>query len=158
MYKETNGVQASLWVIISFVLLAFALKLVLAFLPVYQLIKDIAFMGVLVAFVLVFMKRYVSSYEYTLGEECFIFSTILGNRERSRAEIEYGDIEYFGKATDEKFSEYKVETLKLYADKTEKYAMLVNNPSGKVKIIFAPSEKMTQMIYEKLNTLIKEVE
>lgn len=156
MYKETNSAKASMLVIISFVLLAFALKIVLAIIPVYQLIKDIVFMGVLVAFVLVFMKRYMSSYEYTLGEEYFIFSTILGNRERSHAEIDYCDIEYFGKADDKIFDEYRGEVCKLYADKSEKYAMIVNRSESKVEIVFAPSEKMAEGIKDKINTLTKE--
>lgn len=158
MYKETNSVNASLLVIISFVVLAFVLKLVLAIVPVYQIIKDIAYMGVLVAFVLVFIKRYMSSYEYTLGEEHFTFSTTLGGRERSRAEIEYSSIEYFGKATDEELVKYKGEVCRFYADKSEKYAMVVNGAVGKVKIIFAPSPKMAEMIYEKISTLTKEGE
>lgn len=156
MYKEKNSAKASLLVIIFFVFLALTLNVVLGFIPVYQIIKDVTFMGVLVAFVLVFIKRYMSSYEYILEDEYMVFSTMLGDRERSRAEVGYGDIECFGKATDEKLAEYKAETCKFYADKSEKYAMIVNGEPGKVKIIFAPTPKLVEMINEKISTRAEE--
>lgn len=156
MYKETNSAKASMWVIMFFVFLAVGVKFVLAFVPVYQIIKDVVFMGVLVAFVLVFIKRYMSSYEYTLGDEYIAFSTILGERERSRAEVEYGNIICFGKATDEALVEYRVEICKFYADKSEKYAMVVSGVTGNVKIVFAPTPELVEMINEKLSARVEE--
>ena len=151
MYKETNSKSVGgISIIIDFVLLVVALRIVLSILPVFQLLKDIAYMAVLVAFVFILIKRYMCTYEYELTEDELVITTQLGGRERARAQIPYIAVECFLPADDEKIKSYNARTQTLCTHTDNKYAVVFNAADGKVKVIFAPSEKMISLIENKL--------
>ncbi len=151
MYKETNSKRAGgMRILIAFVLLVVALRIVLIILPVFQLLKDVAYMAALVAFVVILIKRYMCTYEYELAEDELIFTTQLGGRERARAKIPYSAIECFLPADDEKIKLCNARTQTLCTQSDNKYAVVFGAADGKVKVIFAPSEKMVSLIENKL--------
>ncbi len=151
MYKETNSKNTGGFkMIIAFVLLVAVLRILLNILPVFQILKDVAFMAVLVAFVYILIKRYMCSYEYELTDEELAISTQLGGRERARTEIAYNAIELFLPADDEKIKSCNAKTLTLCTQTDNKYAIVFDTADGKVKVVFAPSDKMVSLIENKI--------
>ncbi len=157
MYKEINSKKTGgIGIIIAFIALVAVLRFVLGILPVLQIIKDVAYMAVLVAFVFLLIKRYLCSYEYELTEEQIVITTQLGGRERSRVEVEYSAIECFCPADDEKLKGYNARVRMLCTQTNDKYAMIFDTSEGKVKVIFAPTEHMVSLIENKLHSVAKE--
>lgn len=151
MYKETNSKNTGGFkIIIAFVLLVAALRIVLSILPAFQLLKDVAYMAVLVAFVFILIKRYMCSYEYELTDEALVISTQLGGRERARTEIVYSAIELFLPADDEKIKSCSAKTLTLCTQTDNKYAIVFDAEVGKVKVVFAPSDNLVSLIENKI--------
>ncbi len=151
MYKETNSKNTGGFkIIIVFVLLVAALRIVLSILPVFQILKDIAYMAVLVAFVYILIKRFMCSYEYELTDDVIIISTQLGGRERARTEIEYSTIELFLPVNDEKIKSCNARTLTLCTQTDNKYAIVFDTADGKVKVVVAPSDKLISLIENKI--------
>lgn len=156
MYKETNSKKAGAGIIIAFVVLVAALRFVLGVLPVIQLIKDIAYMAALVAFVFILIKRYLCTYEYILTDDELVITTQLGGREGARAEIPYDAIECLLPANDERIKTYNAKAQILCTQSDNKYAAVLGTANGKAKIIFAPSEHMVSLIENKLYSTAKE--
>ena len=151
MYKETNSKNTGGFkMIIAFVLLVAVLRILLNILPVFQILKDVAFMAVLVAFVYILIKRFMCSYEYELTDEELVISTQLGGRERARTEIAYNAIELFLPADDEKIKSCNAKTLTLCTQTDNKYAIVFDTADGNVKVVFAPSDKLISLIENKI--------
>lgn len=157
MYRETNSRKTGgILIIIAFVVLVAVLNIVLGMIPVLPVLKDVAFIAVMVAFVLLLIKRYLCAYEYELGENHLTITTYLGGRERACAEIEYTAIECFCHADDEKLKLYDARARMFYAESHNKYAIVFDAAEGKTKIIFAPSEHMVSLIENKIHSASKE--
>ncbi len=153
MYKETDSKNTGgLKIIIAFVLLVFVVRMVLAILPVFQLLKDVAYMVVLVSFVFILIKRYMCSYEYELTEDALIITTQLGGRERAHTEILYDTIELFLPEDDEKLKSVNAQTRTLCTRADNKYAVVFNMAEAKVKVLFAPSDKMVSLLENKIHS------
>lgn len=151
MYKETNSKNTGgLKIIIAFILIVAVLRIVLNILPVFQILKDVAYMAVLVAFVFILIKRYLCSYEYELTDKELVISTQLGGRERARNEISYSAIELFLPVNDEKIKLSNAKTLTLCTQTDNKYAIVFDTADGKVKVVFAPSDKLISLIENKI--------
>ena len=151
MYKETDSRKVSFGVIILFVVIAFITHTVLGFLPIPNVIKDIFFMAVMVAFVYILIKKYLTAYEYELTDDKIIITARIGNIERARAEAEYDAIECFCSCNDERLKQYDFKGQTLCTRKENNYALVFDTELNKTKIIFAPTEKFVSLLSDKMN-------
>lgn len=151
MYKEKDERKTGFSVVLVFVIGIVVLHTVIYCLPVLAIIKDVSFMAVMVAAVLMLIKRYLTSYEYELTDEKIIIRAILGGRERGTAEIGFDGIECFDLAGSERIKEIKGEARVMCTRKEKRYALAATTETGTVKIVFAPSEKLAEMIKNKLS-------
>ena len=151
MYKETDSRKVSFGVIILFVVIAFITHTVLGFLPIPNVIKDIFFMAVMVAFVYILIKKYLTAYEYELTDDKIIITARIGNIERARAEAEYDAIECFCSSNDERLKQYDFKGQTLCTRKENNYALVFDTELNKTKIIFAPTEKFVSLLSDKMN-------
>lgn len=152
MYKETDKKNAGFSVIAAFVVIAVVWHLILSILPILTIIKDAAFMVVMVAFVLILIKRYLTAYEYELTDERIIITAWLGDRERARAEAEYSAIKLFCASDDERLKSVNVIGQTLCAKTKNRYALVFDTEVGCAKVIFAPSEELVSLLNDKLQT------
>lgn len=157
MYKEINKRKNNFAFILAFVLcFLFFAYIVIRFLPVAQLLKDIVLLGVLAWFVLVFINRFLAEYEYELAEDRIIFRMKTGGRERNVIVADICDLMLLCRANDERLKDFKVSSkIMCTAIKTE-YAALFKDNETFLKVVFAPSEKMLGLIEQKMKTLCGE--
>lgn len=151
MYKEKDERKTGFSVVLVFVIGIVVLHTVIYCLPMLAIIKDVSFMAVMVASVLVLIKRYLTSYEYELTEEKIIIRAILGGRERGTAEISFDGIECFDLADSEGIKSISGETRVMCTGKGKRYALATSTEAGSVKIVFAPSDRLAEMIKNKLS-------
>ncbi len=150
MYKETNSADVGLGTIVVFVAAVVFLRTALNILPTPPLANDIVYITVIAAYVLLLIKRYLCTYEYTLTAGQLIITTQLGGRERGRVEADLGAIVCFCPADDERLKSYNAKAQTLCTRKGSKYAVILDTDEGRVKLIFAPTENMVTLIQSKL--------
>jgi hypothetical protein len=151
MYKERNFRKANFAVVIlSFLAIALASYFVLGFLPIVQLAKDVALMAILVGFVLVFLKRWVSTYEYELTESEIILRTYFGETLKAQISADLDKIVCFCSSDDTQLQNYKCEKIRMFALGTGKYTAVFEIDGRYVKAEFAPSKQMVDMINKKI--------
>lgn len=157
MYREINKRKTNfIFVAVSFVVLALVTYFVLKLLPVVQLIRDIALMASLVAFVFVLIKSFVAEYEYELNDRQIIFRMYLGGRVRSEITADICDLILFCKADDDRLNDFKVSVKTMCVFSNRKFAALFKDNGNFVKVVFAPSKNLVTLIEDSIKTLCGE--
>lgn len=151
MYKERNSRKVNFAVaILSFLVIALVSYFVIGLLPVVQLVKDVALMAILVGFVLVFLKRWVCTYEYELTDSEIILRTYLGETIRAQITADLDKIVCFCSSEDVRPGNYKGETIRMFARGSHRYTAVFEEGDRYVKAEFAPSEQMVDAIDKKI--------
>lgn len=157
MYIEINRRKTNfILVAVSFVLSALVVYFVLKFLPVAQLLKDVALMASLVVFVVVLIKRFLAEYEYELNDTQIIFRMYLSGRVRTEIMADICDLILFCKADDDRLKDFKTSVKTMCVFSNNQYAALFKDNSAFVKVVFSPGKKLISLIEEKIKTLCGE--
>jgi len=152
MYKEINRRKNNIVAVIGmFALCAAGAVLLLKLLPVVQLVRDILLMAVLIGFVFVLIKKYLSEYEYELTDEELIFRTYLGGRVSYQVCAELGKLKAFYRAEDKKPMQNRVSRITMCTFSGKKYVALFEDEGKLLKIVFAPSEQLVCAIEDKIH-------
>ena len=148
MYKEVNNNKSNIFgLIIVFVVSLAIVYSILSYIPIFPLAKDIFVLVIMGLFVIYLLKNRLSSYEYELCDEQIIISTILGNRISGQAQIKYSGIELF---CEEQKCDIQCETKTFCTSNSRKYAIVFTGEKGKIKIIFAPTDKLVSLLKDKI--------
>lgn len=151
MYKEKDERKVGFTIVPVFAVGIIVFHAIIYALPVLAIVKDVAFMAVMVVAVFMLIKKCLTVYEYEISDEKIIIRAILGGRERAVAEASFDGVLCFEIADSEKIKNMNGETRIMCTRKENRYALAVDAETGIVKIIIAPSEKLAEMIKNRMS-------
>lgn len=135
-----------------FLAIAFFVYLFIGAFPIPLIVRDIVLMVVLVAFVLMYIKGHITEYEYVYDGNTITFNTILSGRIKTTETCNIADMVSFRQEYDPREKHQQVYCV---AD-SRRYTAVFGDGDNPVRVVFAPSDILVDMIGDRLLAISKE--